>query len=633
MPDGVETNTGAYTDENDTGTSPFLADTDGDSFADGFEVDQESDPTDADSTPAQPLVQPTSFTPINPLPGEEYGPRLNKPGVDYQENHYAGGTLIQDGFSNYTVHTSNAPAPERSFTTIEPYGDHGAGGGDAISGNNRPFLDGGGDNFTVRISGFVAFTEIGTYEIHLGGDDTNYFVMDTLADGVVSSQHSCCPADQPLAFTITQIGLFPFDNVFGEIGGGDWFDVGISGPGIVGTVALGDTANGSPAVYPIGVPLTDTDDDGIPDAYEEQYFPGDLTQLGTGDFDGDGVNDPEEIANETDPTIADSDMDGLTEGEEVTAGTNPLNPDSDSDGRSDGDEVKAVGGPATDPNDPDTDGDGATDQFELDEGTDPTNPNDTPGVLIVQPSFIPIGGIDGAAYVVGDPGMDYEENHYDAGVIFNNNALGNYTAHTSGTPVPIDSQTRVQPYLDHGGGGTTISNNNLPFITAGDNFTVRVTGYVHLTLPGTYQIHQGADDTNYLVMDTGDGQVIAQHNCCPQDQATEFTITAPGYFPFDNVFGEQGGGDWADLGISGPGITGTVALGDTAAGSPPVFRLLLDQTDSDGDGIIDAIEFGYFPGDLTKLGVGDFDGDTVNDPAEVANGALIRPRLTPTWTA
>ncbi len=74
-------------------------------------------------------------------------------------------------------------------------------------------------------------------------------------------------------------------------------------------------------------------------------------------------------------------------------------------------------------------------------------------------------------------------------------------------------------------------------------------------------------------MDTVDGQVTAQHNCCPQNQVTTFTITTPGMFPFDNVFGEQAGGDWYDVGISGPGINGIVALGDTDRGSPPVHPI------------------------------------------------------------
>ena len=104
---------------------------------------------------------------------------------------------------------------------------------------------------------------------------------------------------------------------------------------------------------------------------------------------------------------------------------------------------------------------------------------------------------------------------------------------------------------------------------------MRINGYLDMSSfsPGTYNLHLGADDTNFFIMDTVDGQVTARHNCCPQNQVTTFTITTPGMFPFDNVFGEQGGGDWYDVGISGPGINGIVALGDTDRGSPPVHPI------------------------------------------------------------
>ena len=68
----------------------------------------------------------------------------------------------------------------------------------------------------------------------------------------------------------------------------------------------------------------DSDGDSIPDGYEEQFFPGDLTQLGPGDFDGDGVNDPDEYTDGTDPTEADADNDGSNDGQEKAAGTDPL---------------------------------------------------------------------------------------------------------------------------------------------------------------------------------------------------------------------------------------------------------------------------------------------------------------------
>lgn len=46
--DGVETNTGTFTDGNDTGTDPNNPDTDGDTFSDGDEVTDMTDPTDID---------------------------------------------------------------------------------------------------------------------------------------------------------------------------------------------------------------------------------------------------------------------------------------------------------------------------------------------------------------------------------------------------------------------------------------------------------------------------------------------------------------------------------------------------------------------------------------------------------
>jgi hypothetical protein len=48
---GVETNTGTFIDEDDTGTSPTLADTDGDGVDDGVEVAHGFDPNNALSTP------------------------------------------------------------------------------------------------------------------------------------------------------------------------------------------------------------------------------------------------------------------------------------------------------------------------------------------------------------------------------------------------------------------------------------------------------------------------------------------------------------------------------------------------------------------------------------------------------
>jgi len=391
--DGVETGTGIFVDANNTGTSPLDIDSDGDGANDSFEVTENTDPNDATSTPSIPIVQP-SFVPINELAPGSYGPDFTQNGVDYQENHYGGGVIFNNNaLGNYTVHTSGVPAPTASLDAIEPLTAHGNGGG-TISVHNRPWLDAGGENFTVRYNGYLDMSAFnpGTYKIHLGADDTNYFVMDT-ADGQVTSQHNCCPANQEHPFTINIPGMFPFDNVFGEQGGGDWTEVGISGPGIAGIVALGDTANGSPPVYPIGGETTDSDRDDLPDLWETSWSAiNDLTQLtDTGDFDADGLTDLEELTAGTNPTNADSDGDGIADGAETNTGTfvnasdtgtNPGNPDSDSDGLEDGAEVDTH---QTDPTDADSDDDGTHDGDEILAGTNPNDPNSNP------PLALPIG--------------------------------------------------------------------------------------------------------------------------------------------------------------------------------------------------------------------------------------------------
>ena len=119
--------------------------------------------------------------------------------------------------------------------------------------------------------------------------------MNTVDGTVIADDPNCC-AERTQGFTITVPGLFPFDNAFSEQGGGEWYDVAISGSGIPGIVALGDTENGSPAVYPIGADTTDSDEDGLVDAWETSWAGIDtLDQLsGDSDFDADGSTDLEE---------------------------------------------------------------------------------------------------------------------------------------------------------------------------------------------------------------------------------------------------------------------------------------------------------------------------------------------------
>ncbi|MFU8849072.1 MAG: hypothetical protein ACNA77_10210 [Opitutales bacterium] len=186
--------------------------------------------------------------------------------------------------------------------------------------------------------------------------------------------------------------------------------------------------------------ITDSDGDGIPDAWKIQYF-GSIDHPDAGaadDPDGDGLTNFQEFELALDPTNPDSDGDSLLDGGNIVVtsadprhaafaaagiyftddgaersfygedhfGTDPLNPDSDGDGLADGDSITVASDDpryaewaelglifsdqgaqrtffgeiafGTDPANPDTDSDGLLDGEEVQLGTNPLN-SDTDG--------------------------------------------------------------------------------------------------------------------------------------------------------------------------------------------------------------------------------------------------------------
>ena len=104
----------------------------------------------------------------------------------------------------------------------------------------------------------------------------------------------------------------------------------------------------------------DSEPDGMHDWWELKLF-GSLDETATGDFDGDGLLNGEELVWDgttnivlvSDPSLYDSDNDALNDyAETVTYGTDPMEADTDADGLGDGEEL--LESPATDPHNPDT---------------------------------------------------------------------------------------------------------------------------------------------------------------------------------------------------------------------------------------------------------------------------------------
>ncbi|MDP0492268.1 MAG: sulfatase-like hydrolase/transferase [Verrucomicrobiota bacterium JB023] len=129
-------------------------------------------------------------------------------------------------------------------------------------------------------------------------------------------------------------------------------------------------------------PTADDDEDGLADFWELQHF-GDLDEVGSGDPDGDELNNEAEETAGTDPNDNDSDDDGLDDAVEVAGPTDPLDADSDDDNLLDGVEsgsgvYLSSSNTGTDPLLADSDNDGLNDDIEIRLGSDPFDDSHLP---------------------------------------------------------------------------------------------------------------------------------------------------------------------------------------------------------------------------------------------------------------
>ena len=209
-----------------------------------------------------------------------------------------------------------------------------------------------------------------------GEDNTNYFpyfVDSSNGDFRLKTYSSCINSGDP---------------------GSDYSNEPNDLPGRINIGAYGNTLEAA-------IESDDSDNDGLPDAWELVHWPGDNPnlhdpngdpdndtldnemeyQIGTdptdGDSDNDGLSDGWEYDNDYGWNDSDTDNDGMPDGWEYNNGLNALDSsdagsDADGDGLSSLQEFNTGGNP----NDTDTDNDGMPDGWEYIYGLSPSDPND-----------------------------------------------------------------------------------------------------------------------------------------------------------------------------------------------------------------------------------------------------------------
>lgn len=367
----------------------------------------------------------------------------------------------------------------------------------------------------------------------------------------------------------------------------------------------------------------DSDDDGLLDEWETQYF---------GNLEQDGDDDP--------------DMDDLTNAEELTATTSPILADTDEDDLTDGEEVKVL---MTSPLSADSDGDTYPDAFEVRDGGDPTNGDIIPrlAVLGVTDGLLAFWNMDEAAdtnaindvkglnnLVISETAPDGTRLVGDEAQRGNSVAIDGFDSYIDVPPSPtLDPGAAVtltawvklnelpseQPESFAGIYDST-SDNYILYLDKGNDelrFKVTATGAERPGIPGAELttgewlhvagVYDGTAGTAKIYLN---GVLMDTHN---------------------GPTGEVTAGQAAAIGRNGTGATGlfngaidnvgiwNVALTESQLGSL-VRNTPIDPLDTDGDGLLDEWETTNF-GNLDRDGNGDFDEDGLTDAAEFETGS------------
>ncbi|MEO7098254.1 MAG: DUF1800 family protein [Luteolibacter sp.] len=372
--------------------------------------------------------------------------------------------------------------------------------------------------------------------------------------------------------------------------------------------------------------LTDSDGDGMPLWFEETYGLSDSSAADALlDPDGDGLNNLAEFHAGTNPTDPDSDNDGLMDSQEIALGTNPLNADTDGDGLTDGAETQS------NPLLADSDGDSYPDNIEIEQGTNPQSaasvPFNFPGAIGLQ--FV-AENMDSAILGAGEPAGFFRSPNWNAsallpqwtsgGVVLTGSKSGlknhrgqpttaaaswSYHFAAEGLHKGAGNERLLDGMIRTERGGTvdtlaTVSLSGIPYST----YDVLV--YVGFSYRNTARavVHRGGNsaDDRYFVSDS-QPPFIGWNEI----KANSLATIKPGNFVrYRNLTGS----------------TQTISL--ESIDNDPVgihgIQIINSGTDTDGDGMSDALEVeNHFNPALADANA-DADSDGMNNAAEIAAG-------------
>ncbi len=468
--------------------------------------------------------------------------------------------------------------------------------------------------YTVAIptTGPHAWNAANWYHVAAVYDGSNVLLYWTKADPLYSSANLIGSAARSVDFNDDAI------LVIGNEGRGT------SGEGLLGQIDEVRISNVARSATQFIFRTTDSDGDGMDDGWETAYF-GNLAQTAAGDADGDGRTNLQEYTDGTLPNNPDSDGDGLTDGEEMSGSknlfapgtpTNPLLADSDGDKLSDKEENgslnTAFGNAPSNPNDADTDDDTINDYEEV---VYKANPNSaasspTPSLFYLinntrrNGSFELLGAAPGAVNAAKasnwDTDTDGDVPYWTIWPV--STANGDSGTETAGSATNGTKRGYMQA-------GNAVYNLTDVVAQEGD---VYAASWRHVATAGTLSVNLVYDS------DTGAGVSIV-----PIDASLATTTAAGsvGHLVFRIPAGSPAIGKQIGIGLRS--AASWIGLDEVA--------LNIADRDSDGDGLGDFWEDQYFgnndaiptPAELAaQSGTSDFDGDGLNNAAELAMGTI-----------